>query len=355
MAEQKVDRSDDVIWIMVAIIAVLFAIGYFFGEDIKFYYLYLKLIQLKIIASVFPTENYLELIRILETTAPRDFTAQEVLKVGGIVGAVVNIPLMLILGWLTYSIWSNNPIQKFKRTLNMQTLKQSEQKIWPYISPAVGTQLINEPFDKGSYAMGIKPYDFAVKYNLLLEPKNVGTFDAKRAEKLFNSQLGKPFSGVDRLKSHEKALLAVFAAHGCGDKKGAMEAINQMAISAAINGINKMPDFTSVEPLYKYLENPKVIEEISRHGYVYTVMPQVLQFSRSTGVFPPSYFIWLKPRDRVLWYILNCVGRQVSFVEVAGIFGHWKAEQTAKHKLDMPFVSTAVQGLELALREVKVV
>ena len=93
---------------------------------------------------------------------------------------------------------------------------------------------------------------------------------------------------------------------------------------------------------------------MNKHAYVYTVMAQMMVFARGTGVFPPSYIIWLKPRDRVLWYVLNCVGRQVAFVEVAGIFGHWKAEQVANHKLEAPFVSKAVAGLEKALAEVKV-
>ena len=82
-------------------------------------------------------------------------------------------------------------------------------------------------------------------------------------------------------------------------------------------------------------------------------MSQMLEYARGTGVFPPSYFIWLKPRDRTLWYALNCVGRQVAFVEVAGIFGHWKAEQIAAHKIDTPYVAKAVDGLERALSEVK--
>lgn len=354
MADQKVDQSSDIMWMMFAIIAILFIIGYFFGEQIKYYYLYIKLIQLKVITLILPMNDYLALIDLITNTAPKDLTMREVFTIGGKVGMISNIPLIAIIGWLAFIVWDKNPLQKFKRILNMQTLKESEQRIWPYIAPMVNVNLMKESFDKGPYAMGIKPYDYAVKHHLLLDPKNVTTLDTKRAEKLFTSQLGKPFSNIKRMKKHERALLAVFAAHGCGDKKGAMNAINQMAISAATKGLNRMPDFSAVEPLYKYLEDPKVVEELNKHAYILTVLPQMLQFARGTGVFPPSYFIWLKPRDRTLWYILNCVGRQVSYVEVAGIFGHWKAEQVAKHKLDTPFVSKAVHGLEIALREVKV-
>ena len=149
--------------------------------------------------------------------------------------------------------------------------------------------------------------------------------------------------------------MAIFAAQACGDKKGALNAINQIAVSSAQVGIKKLPDFSSIKPLLKYLDDPKVQLQISRHAYVYTILAQMLEQARTTGVLPSSYIVWLKTRDRTLWYVLNCVGRQVSYIEVAGIFGHWKAEQIAKHKLEAPYVLKAVDGLERALSEVKVV
>lgn len=355
MSEQKKDSSDNLMWIMIALLAIFLLIQYFFGNQIKGVYLTIKLIQIKLISLVYQTEFFTEAIHFIEHTTPDRITSSQTWTIGNKIGWIINIPLMAGLGYWGYKVYDKNPLQKFKRVLSMQSLKESEQRLWPYIAPMVNVNLMKESFDTGPYAMAMKPYDFSVKYHLLQEEKNVDSLDRKKAEKLFISQLGKPFSGFARLRKHEQALIAIFAANGLGDKDGAMAAINAIAVSAAKVGVKKMPDFSAAQPLFKYMEDPKVQEVIKKHAYVYTLLAQMQEFARITGVFPPSYYIWLKPRDRTLWYTLNCVGRQVAFVEVAGIFGHWRAEQIANHKLDAPYVAKAVDGLERALSEVKVV
>lgn len=355
MAEQKVDQTNELLIVAGAIIAIIVGIYWFFSTEIKTVYLTLKLWELEFITLFYTNDNLAVIKHYIENTPPSQVTINDVSLIGSKVGIIANIPFMVLFGYLSYNIWKRNPVQKFRRILTMQTLKESEQKIWPYIAPMVHVDLMKEPFDKGPYAMALRPYDFAVKYKLLLDETNVNSLDKIRAEKLFQSQLGKLWTSFDKLKKYEQALLVIFAAQACGDKKGASKAINEIAVSAAQVGIKKMPDFSSIKPLLKYLDDPKVQQQISKHAYVYTVLAQLLEMARTTGVLPSSYIVWLKTRDRTLWYVLNCVGRQVSFIEVAGIFGHWKAEQIAKHKLEAPFVAKAVDGLERALIEVKVV
>ena len=354
MAEQRAnDSSDDLFLILAVVVIGTMAIYYFFGQQIRSFYLNIKLYELKLITLIYPKQTFLELIAYIENTPLKNWTIRDMGIVGKTVGYVVNVPIIIGLAFYTYKIWDRNPMQKFRRVLTMQTLKESEQKIWPYIAPVVNVNLMEEPFDKGPYSMALRPYDFSVKHKLLQNDKDVTSLDRVRSEKLFVSQLGKLWGGYGRLQPHEKALLAIFAAQACGQKKAALEAVNAIAISAASDQ-KRMPDFSSVKNLVKYIDDPKVQEIINKHAYVYTVMAQMLEFARSTGVLPTPYIVWLKPKDRTLWYVLNCVGRQVSFVEVAGIFGHWKAEQIAKHKLESPYVIKAVDGLEKALSEVKV-
>lgn len=349
------DSSNDTLLLLFVIVIGLAVIGWLFGTQLKMFYLTIKLIQIKLITLVYQNDFLTQAIYYIENTDPKNVKISEVLLIGKKVGFIINMPFILLLGWWGYKVFDKNPLNKFKRIFTMQTLKESEQKLWPYISPMVNVDLMKESsFDSGPYAMALTPYAFSVKYHLLQEEKNVDSLDRKKAEKLFISQLGKPFFGFDKLKKHEQALIAIFAASGCGDKKGSLEAINMIAVDAAQKNVKTMPSFSSVKDLYKYVENPKVVEIMKKHAYVYTLMASMQEFARTTGVFPPSYYIWLKPRDRTLWYTLNCVGRQVSFVEVAGIFGHWKAEQIANHKLDYPYIIKAVDGLERALSEVKV-
>jgi intracellular multiplication protein IcmP len=361
--QQQKDQSSDILWLLFGIVAIVAIVLFFFGRQLAFYYLTLKLYELKLITLIWPSQYHKNLVNLIETTPIRVWQLSQVMAVGHVVGMIINIPIVAALGYFAYKVYKKNPLQKFRRVLTMQTLKESEQKIWPYIAPMVDVNLMKEPFDEGPFAMAHRPYDYAVEKKLLEDVKNVNSMDKIRAEKCLISQLGKLWGGFDKMQKHEQALFAIFAAHGCGDKKGAMDAINQIAQSVAVTAKSisdpkkkhkKMPDFSSVKPLLKYCDDPRVKAIVAQHAYVYTILPSMLEFARSTGVCPPSYFIWLRPRDRVLWLMLNCVGRQVAFVEVAGIFGHWKAEQIAKHKLEAPYVAKAVDGLERALGEVKI-
>lgn len=353
MSDQQKDSSTEFMLILFVILGLVFLVYYLFKVEILSVYLTLKLWQLKLVSLIYKDETTDYIINELINRPLKDWDFAEVRAIGGYVGMQFNIIFAAIIGYISYKIWKKNPQDKLKRVLNMKTLKQSEQTLWPYIAPVVDIDLIKEPLDSGPYAMAIPPYEYAVKYKLLSDESNTSSLDKVKAEKLFASQLGRLWAGFDRMKKHEQAIFAVCAAYGCGDRAGAMKAVGELAKSAAQNP-NKMPDFSCVKPLLKYVNDENVLEAISKHAYVNTVLAEMMLFSRRSGVFAASFFVWLKPRDRTLFYVLNCVGRQVSFVEVAGIYGHWRAEQVANHKLEIPYVAKAVEGFERALSEVKV-
>ena len=64
-------------------------------------------------------------------------------------------------------------------------------------------------------------------------------------------------------------------------------------------------------------------------------------------------FLWLKPMDRRLWYMLNCVGRQTPYSEAGGPFAHWRAEKVMGRRCLVPMIDEAIKGLEIAIRQVK--
>ena len=68
---------------------------------------------------------------------------------------------------------------------------------------------------------------------------------------------------------------------------------------------------------------------------------------------PSAEFLWLKPIDRRLWYMLNCIGRQTPYPEVGGPFAHWRAEQVMGRPSLTPMIDEAIKALEGAIREVK--
>ena len=151
------------------------------------------------------------------------------------------------------------------------------------------------------------------------------------------------------LPPYARALFAVFAARINADTAEAAKLIAQFAASASGGKI----DMRGVDDLLKKHENSKLVKKITtRHAYVLTVMASMLEGAREDGVQASADFLWLKPVDRKLWYILNAVGRQTPFVEVAGIFAHWIAEKEANKRLFVPVVDEATKALESALKEI---
>jgi hypothetical protein len=84
----------------------------------------------------------------------------------------------------------------------------------------------------------------------------------------------------------------------------------------------------------------------SQHYFTETLMITLLLWARKrAGILASSKFVWLRPTNRGLWYVLNNVGRSVFHVEAAGVFAHWKVEVTAKEPIMTPKVEEAVIGL----------
>ena len=92
----------------------------------------------------------------------------------------------------------------------------------------------------------------------------------------------------------------------------------------------------------------KVVEG---NAYVLTVMASMIMAARADGVQASADFLWLKPLDRRLWYVLNSMGRQTPYTEAAGVYAHWLAEKEAGRKLIIPMIEMATNALEIALKE----
>jgi intracellular multiplication protein IcmP len=81
-------------------------------------------------------------------------------------------------------------------------------------------------------------------------------------------------------------------------------------------------------------------------------MASLLELARTEGVMATAEILWLKPLDRRMWYVLNNIGRQVSFVECAGPIAHWLSEKKLNRPLRIPLVEGAVTAMQLALDDV---
>lgn len=356
------DSSSSILWGIAVLFIAISLIGYFWGQEIGRFYLQMKLFQLKIMSPleiILPQMGELreEIGIVLAENAEGEkltYSLGEYMQIGKIVGRPFNIVLMGIIGWFAWKVYKSNPMQKYRRKMSMKDLAMSEQKLWYAIAPTAPLNLIDEPIDSGQWAMSPKPLDFARKYKLLnLNEKEKLTLDEeamKRAEKLFASQLGRLWGGPGKMPSYARALFACFIAFGNGDKDSADAGLEKLARGHAAGKV----DYSWVKPLLsKHYNTPQVQAFVKQHAYMFTVMASALEFARGMGVIPSANFIWLKPVNRQLWYVLNGVGRKVAFCEVAGIYAHWLAEKVATHPIEKPYVKKAVKALDLALQEVK--
>ena len=270
------------------------------------------------------------------------------------VGAWLRYPTMLILVALAAFMFFHNKSSRFCRTYSMQALKKTEVDNWPQITPVLSLNLLKEDLEKGPWAMAKAPLVFCKEHDLLNvvatdEGPKIWEVKAGVAEQLFVLQMGPLWQGVQALPIHVKALVVIFVARANKDHKRVDDLLTQIAMSTAHGKL----DFTGVEEgLIKY-QSSKLISWLERrHAYVASVMASMLQIARTDGVLATSEFLWLKPVDRRLWYILNSVGRQTAVVEVSGIFAHWLAEKKLQRPLRTPMVKEAVVALEAGVKEI---
>jgi intracellular multiplication protein IcmP len=270
-------------------------------------------------------------------------------------------PIALILLLLAVILYRSNVILKFKKAHSMNTLRAQEQFNWPAIMPIVKEDLVNQDVNVGPWAMAMTPLEFSKKHNLLR--RDDALLDAQLpgmemtagirkgdAKRVFTMQLGPYWNGFEHCSPQAYALAAVFMARMNRDR----DAANLILHTIDKTCLSGKPDFSVARPVMKKYQNTEMVQEIvSKHAYVLTVMGSLLAGARDDGVVPSAEFLWLKPVDRRLWYMLNCIGRQTPYSEVAGPFAHWRAEKVMGRASLVPMIDEAIRALEVAIKEIK--
>lgn len=364
------DNSNAILWWVAAIFAGLAAIWFTLKNQIIAVFLIIKLYEVNFLSflSHYLPLNAVQLDQLRSviyyaTSNPASIKFHELMVIGATVGSWLRIPFALLLLVLAVVVYTGNAARIYKRIYSMRDLAIYEKENWPQINSVVHLDLINTDIDQGPWAMAMTPMQFCKRYRLLEEIRPQRREGVSRKEwdkievilkrgetnKLFALQLGPLWKGTAQLPPHTKALFAAFAARINSDSKAAADVLYRLALSS----VSSVLDLNDVNALLAKHENTKLVQKVTRsHAYVTTVMASMLEIAREDGVQASADFLWLKPRDRKLWYTLNTVGRQTPFIEVAGIFAHWIAEKEASRKLLVPMVEEATNAVELALKEI---
>ncbi|WP_028388110.1 type IVB secretion system coupling complex protein DotM/IcmP [Legionella fairfieldensis] len=355
------DNSMAPVWITVLLFLTLFFIWKSAHQYIVAFVFYLNVLQAKLI-SLFITSPQLDNdVYLMQTVDPSTVTWQQFVILTRSVGNYIRYPVVGILVFLAFFLYRSDITLKFRKAHNMKTLRMQEQHNWLAIMPVVKEDLVTADLNKGPWAMALTPMEFARKYHLLKKedalldnplPGQEMTAGIKKgdAKRVFTLQLGPYWDSFDRCPPQVYALAAVFMARMNRDRNSAnliLETLDKTCTSGK-------PDFTVARPILRKYQNAENVQEtLSKHAYLLTAMASLLERAREDGVVPTAEFLWLKPLDRRLWYMLNCVGRQTPFVEVAGPFAHWRAEKEMGRRSLVPMIDEAIKALEIAIKEVK--
>jgi intracellular multiplication protein IcmP len=345
--QQQGDSSNDLLYVGVFFLILYVILISFFGESIAKYHLMLRGWWADLGNFLLPWKPFAEMSQALDTYSPREWLESgKIDRVSQDLRWFMFIPLGGLFGFYAYRVWSKNPTQGLRRKMDREKLVKSEVRLWPWIAPVQGLDLVATPIDEGKWAMARTPVDFAKRYRLM----NGREVHEVRTEKFFASQLGKLWEGPEKLPSHLRALFACFIAQACRDKDGARDGLRALALTVHTG----KPDYSFVDGLLKkHINDKRIAQVFEQHAYVITVLCGVLDLARKNGVLPPAYFLWLRPLNRPVWYALNNLGRRTPFCETAGVHAHFLAEKVAKHRLERPYVTEAVKALGKALREYK--
>ena len=359
--QQSGDNSLAPLWIVLCIFLAGWLIWAFFHTQIVAFLLQIKFFEARLISFVLPTTA--QLASSIKQLHPAEVAFTQLLDVSREVGSYLRYPIIFLLLVLAVVIYFSHINLQFKKFYSMDSLAEAERKNWPQISPVIKLDLVKQDIDKGPWAMALSPMQFAKKYRLLQEEKAVPamtmaakishqiTVSVKReaAHHVFVLQCGEYWQGVDYLTPATKALFAVFSARINQDREGALKLLLQIAESSTTGRLN----FSGVDVLLEKHKNNKLVHRVVHsHAYVLTVMASLLVLARKEGVLATADFLWLKPKDRLLWFMLNSVGHQTAFAEVSGPFAHWNVECIMGRRLMVPMVEEAVNGLEAAIKDI---
>jgi len=355
------ENSYALLWILAVIFVLGAVIWYFFKNQLITFFIAVKKYELLAVSFFIDNDNMRRALAWVNGVNFENIVMNEAAAVSTFIGQYIMYPICAILGVMAIVMLKGTATMRFTKAYNMDTLAQQERDNWPQISPVVDLDLIAEDVNKGPWAMSMTPMQFAKHYKLLKVEKiadrkaawkqegvTKATVIRDAATQVFAAQLGPLWQGVDALPPHTKALYAAFLARVEHDTDACRAYLGKMSRSAAKGTM----DYSLTDEYIKKYQSKAADLCQKKHAYVSTVMAGMLALARTDGVLAAADFLWVKPIDRRLWYVLNCVGRQVSVPEVAGIYAHYFAERELGRALTVPMVDEATNAFELAISNV---
>lgn len=280
-------------------------------------------------------------------------------------GSMVFPYFAILLSILAWKIFNK---KELNRIFDIDRLAINESRLWPQIKPVLFENIHTQSLHKGPWAAAKKPEKYIKDINAVIEfEDDIGDKKFRINKDIvidsFLKQIGNPWSNPNKLKEHERQLFALFAAKISRDAKISKDIVSAMSNAytsekfSKISFLDKMKkrklmkvvNTIADEAVSKYTTNKDVAEVIDKHFFNKTVLAGLLEKAREDGVLPSADFIWLKKKDRTLWYLMSNLGRRAAFIECSGVWCHYLAENAFGRKVAMPMVYNAVKALDVYL------
>ncbi len=350
---QKDSGELEIIWVVVGIFAVAAILLLLFHTQILTAILWIKYIELKIISFFIVGSQYQGLADWINPHNHNRVSVDELALLSSEIGNTLKGPCAGLGILFMIIAYFKHPTSGFRDIENMHTLSEKVRQTFPAINIVSGLNLVKDSIDEGPWAMALTPIEFGKKYGLLSRNKKTGKIvvDEYKAKLVFNQQLGELWPGIDKLKPHQKALFAVFSAFANYKRDEAEAKLEEIAAQITQAQIKKKAiPFHTDALLKKYANSPTVQAIIKKHAYTTTIFSELLTQARKSGIVLNSLYLWAKPLDRPLWYILNNVGRKAVFIEAAGVHAHWLAEKRLGFEIHQPMTDEAIFALNEAIQ-----
>jgi hypothetical protein len=284
---------------------------------------------------------------------------------------LVFLPLGILLMALARG---RDPGPRHSRRLDMWGLLENNSREFPCLLPILRSGPITaKPQGHGEWALAQGPLQFAAANRLLLidqssrygpwqlmdeatgmarldSPCLKGSLglDIEGCAYLFARQAGRRFDGaVGDLPVYRRALALAFMAHYDDQKDLAFSVFDALSSSwdPKTHGV-EVPGLAALGERYGGFSHP----ELTLHQAFENVwFMALLRLARRKGSLPSSLWIWLKPTDRTLFYVLNQVGGRAAWCEGAGAWSHFLKERDLGRAVGNPVVGQALRSLEAAL------
>jgi hypothetical protein len=143
---------------------------------------------------------------------------------------------------------------------------------------------------------------------------------------------GKKVVYPDRMSPAGKVMYALLVAHAFGGKEGKADyerAMNELNYSCTGHP-EGLPNLTVAQWIFdKYRTHERAANLFAVHHWEYTYLYALFFMAKRQGKVTHRQWIWLKPQDRILFYVLNTVLRKVPHTESAAVWCQYDFERKA--------------------------